>query len=962
MKQIVYILICFSFLLVAEEVQIIQDEATLPILNPSLQDQKVRKIRLSNQLEAILVSDPHVQQSSVALTVMAGSWSDPDEHLGLAHFLEHMLFLGTKEFPVESDFTRFLASQGGDRNAFTHGDFTSYMFSTNTAGLAEGLKRFSSFFKDPLLSPSGVNRELNAINQEFAQGFNVESTREYFLIKALANPEHPFHRFQTGNSQTLANASTDILRQWYLDHYSANLMRLYVLSSVTLDDLQKMVVEDFSSIPNREIQPYRSSDPLLKDVQGQMIYMDAEKNTYTLSTFWEIPTEIATSIETRPDDLICYILGHEGKESLVGDLKKEGLAFGLCCGSINMSSRNNLLVVQVLLTAKGMENPDMVVERIFQTIARIKEKPFPEEIFNEYALFLKQRYQYQQREEPFAWATKQGEMMAFEPIASFPEKKNTLKYLDQEAITSTLNLLTPERVVVVLSAPAAKQQVNLKEKEKWMQISYAVEPIQKELINKWAHVSVNPNIQFPPPNPYLAQSLPNVKPAFKRSQYPNIGKPDRLINEKGIDFYYAPDPFYAIPRSFMRFQIQSPEIKEGSPQAIVLTDLYVKGLEHFFRDLNYEAQTADLDVTFERTIGGVQVTLEGFSESIEKFLPDFIARLDQYTLSNEDFEVVRESVQREYENFSKDRPAKQTFDFFKGALLDRYVTNPQKRNAIKKITYPLFQDFEDRLLKSTFVKGIVTGTITKEAALSLVKTLDKTLHPTDASRGFPYLPGVRSLSKEGPYVINQSTDAQGAAALLVLEVDGFSPQLRNKQMILTSTIGEAFFDTLRTKQQTGYIVVGNELEFHHHLFNYFLVQSTTHNPQELLWRYEQFIEQFLHNLKTHEISKERFVVLKETSEVLLREPPPTLKLFGELLFKLAFEIQDFDWIKKRLAVLPDLTYEEFTDFCKEYLGRQNKSRLAVLLTGSELLSETLEYTPYKKGVSRYKEAKRLSLN
>jgi insulysin len=166
----------------------IKDLATLPLLNPSYHDQKTEKIELANGLQAVLVSDPHVKQSAVTMTVMAGSWQEPDEFPGLAHFLEHMLFMGTSEYPDESSFTRFLTEHGGQTNAFTHGDYTSYMFALNTDGFPEALKRFSSFFKTPLFNPAGVTRELNAIDQEFAQGFNSEDTRQYFVLKHIASP------------------------------------------------------------------------------------------------------------------------------------------------------------------------------------------------------------------------------------------------------------------------------------------------------------------------------------------------------------------------------------------------------------------------------------------------------------------------------------------------------------------------------------------------------------------------------------------------------------------------------------------------------------------------------------------------------------------------------------------------------------------------------------------------------
>ena len=59
-------------------------------------------------LEAYLISDPGVHESAAALAVEAGSWQDPKEYPGMAHFLEHMLFMGTTAYPNESEYMHYI--------------------------------------------------------------------------------------------------------------------------------------------------------------------------------------------------------------------------------------------------------------------------------------------------------------------------------------------------------------------------------------------------------------------------------------------------------------------------------------------------------------------------------------------------------------------------------------------------------------------------------------------------------------------------------------------------------------------------------------------------------------------------------------------------------------------------------------------------------------------------------------
>lgn len=226
----------------------IENKAQVPLLTPSLKERQVLKIRLDNQLEAILVSDPQIDKSAAALSVKSGSWLDPKEHPGMAHFLEHMLFLGTKKYPEESSYQHFIAKHGGLTNAFTTNDFTSYMFSVNTDAFEEAIDRFAEFFKEPSFNPSGVARELQAIDQEYAKNVENDDFRLLYVTKAFAPTEHPNHDFGMGNSSTLSEVTRAELIDWYNKHYSANLMKLIVYSPLPLDQLKEIVIKNFTDI------------------------------------------------------------------------------------------------------------------------------------------------------------------------------------------------------------------------------------------------------------------------------------------------------------------------------------------------------------------------------------------------------------------------------------------------------------------------------------------------------------------------------------------------------------------------------------------------------------------------------------------------------------------------------------------------------------------------------------------
>lgn len=113
-------------------------------IEKSASDQRAyRWLRLSNTMQVMLVSDPSCDYAAAAMDVGIGSASDPEDLPGLAHFLEHMLFLGTEKYPAEHEYTAYLEEHGGESNAFTAHEDTHYYFDVQPAYLQGALDRFA---------------------------------------------------------------------------------------------------------------------------------------------------------------------------------------------------------------------------------------------------------------------------------------------------------------------------------------------------------------------------------------------------------------------------------------------------------------------------------------------------------------------------------------------------------------------------------------------------------------------------------------------------------------------------------------------------------------------------------------------------------------------------------------------------------------------------------------------------
>ena len=147
----------------------------------------------------LLLSYRIVEKSSACVDVMIGSLCDPKEAQGLAHFLEHMLFMGTTKYPVENEYSSYLSSHGGYSNAYTSQENTVYYFDVQPDHLEGALDRFAAFFTCPLLSDSSTYREVNAVDSENTKNLQVDSWRKFQLLKSMARDDHPLSSFSTGD-------------------------------------------------------------------------------------------------------------------------------------------------------------------------------------------------------------------------------------------------------------------------------------------------------------------------------------------------------------------------------------------------------------------------------------------------------------------------------------------------------------------------------------------------------------------------------------------------------------------------------------------------------------------------------------------------------------------------------------------------------------------------------------------
>jgi insulysin len=804
------------------------------------------------------------------------------------------------------------------------------MFSINNDAFTSALDRFAHFFIDPLFNSSSIGRELHAVDQEHAKNIENDGWRQYMIFKETGNPLHPNAKFSTGNAQTLGGIPNSAMIAWHEKNYSSDKMHLVVLSALPLDELIKIVATTFSEAPNREITRAEIPALMTSSIQrGHFTYIKPIKDLKILSLIWEVPHDFAKDQERKVADLMDYVLSNGSEKSLEEELKKEHLAESVHVSSDRFGKEQLLFSIDINLTESGLSQMDAVIKRVFQSIARVKKTGIPNYIFQDVKKIGELGYQYQARQDAFEFVQMHAHQMVDEDLSTYPQKTLVPTYYDAKFIAAFVDCLTPQSCLYVVQADPDKLALQMDRKEKWMGAEYTIKSISDEKLTAWENSKVNANIDLPPQNPFIPNNLTLLN---------NVASQDKVVplcisNDDSSKVYFASDSKYLVPKIVTISTIRSP-LLDGSAKSIAFTDLYLKALKEQLSPITSFAESASLQSNLLQKNMGVIVSCYGYSDKASLLTKEIFQTLRKVKPSKEQFENYKQSLEAAYKNGSKEMPFQQGAELMSSILFNVSPTNQEKLCALRGIDYEQFLEFSAAVFKKAYVESLFYGNLTQGDAEELWTSLKTTLkaapYPVteQKKRNILILP-----ERHGPYMVVAPTTMLGNAVILLLEEGGFTFENRAAQQILSKGLKESFFDTLRTKQQTGYIARAWESEEERQLLQFFAVQSSTHCSNELLARFELFIEEYVKNFSTL-ISKERFENLRKAHIATLQMPPENLTSMALRLNNLAFEYQgNFNWIEKCIESAKTLSYEQFSNLAKQFLSRKNTKRLAVLVEG-----------------------------
>jgi insulysin len=342
-------------------------------------------VRLNNGLNVIFIENKESSKSSAYLTVNVGTNDNYENYLGIAHFLEHMLFLGSEKYPSQDAYFKFIHDNGGGSNAYTANTHTCYHFDINNEFFKEAIDIFSGFFICPLIDPKHIQSEVHAVNAEHHKNIYNQNWRNFHLQKKTLNPDHPCSKFGTGTLETLLKSGnpsekdihklTNAVRKFFNEKYSSDIMNLYIYHNCVDDNFCDFIKEIFSQITKKNVTSKIKEIPIILHKNNHLKILEIEPylKVNQISLTWIIKkNNNRKGKNISKKDISCEILSdilsHQGVNTLYNFFYEKGLV-----EEINMEENiltRELFMYQMTLslTEVGINHINNIILSVFNFI------------------------------------------------------------------------------------------------------------------------------------------------------------------------------------------------------------------------------------------------------------------------------------------------------------------------------------------------------------------------------------------------------------------------------------------------------------------------------------------------------------------------------------------------------------------------------------------------------------------
>lgn len=862
-------------------------------------------IRLDNGMTVLLVSDPQAVKSLSALVVPVGSLEDPDAHLGLAHFLEHMTLMGSKKYPDPDSLSEFLKKHGGSHNASTATYRTAFYLEVENDALNGAVDRLADAIAEPNLAAQYAERERNAVNAELTMARARDGMRMAQVSAETINPAHPGSRFSGGNLETLRDKPgsklLDSLVAFRNKYYSANLMKAVIYSNKPLPELAKIAAETYGRVPNKNIEKPVIDVPVVTDAQkGIFIHYVPAMPRKVVRVEFRIDNN-SDKFRSKTDELIGYLIGNRSHDTLSDWLQKQGLAESVRADSDPMVTGNSgVFAISVSLTDKGLANRDQVVAAIFSYLNQMRTQGVDKRYFDELAHVLDLDFRYPSITRDMDYIEWLADTMLRVPVSHTLDASNIADQYDPEAIKARLDMMTPQNARIWYISPQEPHNKTAY----FVDAPYEVDKIPQETFTDWQQKAGAIKLALPQLNPYIPDDFTLYKPEKEYSH------PELLVHEPDLRVMYMPSRYFGNePKADVTLVLRNPQVMNSAKnQVLFAINDYLAGIA--LDELSNQASVGGIGFSSNAN-SGLMINANGYTQRLPQLFEALLKGYFSYTPTQEQLDQAKSWYAQMMDSAEKGKAFEQAISPVQMVSQVPYFERSTRRALLPDLSLKDVLDYREQLKTNARPEFMVIGNMSPEQAKALAENVKTQL----GTKGNEWCRNDDVLvDKQNLAMFEKAGSSTDSALAAVYVPKGYDEATSTAYgSMLGQIIQPWFYNQLRTQEQLGYAVFAFPMSIGRQWGVGFLLQSSDKQPAYLYERFKAFYPTIEKKLRG--MSAEEFAQIQQGMIAQMQQAPQTLAEEASQLSKdfdrrnIAFDSRD-----KVVAEIKKLTPQKLADF------------------------------------------------
>mmetsp|Transcript_23328 Transcript_23328/g.66415 ORF Transcript_23328/g.66415 Transcript_23328/m.66415 type:complete len:1027 (-) Transcript_23328:134-3214(-) len=806
----------------ADEARVTDRELTTrrPIRKPVTDKREYLYTTFDSGLRVLAVQDPEAEKSSFAVAVEAGSLEDPPDFQGLAHFCEHMVFLGSQKYPDKDAFSAQLALHGGTHNAYTADEETVYFGEIGAEGLDKALDIFAQFFIAPSFKKEMVDKEIHAVDSEHKKNQPDTQRRLWHLLHSKANPSNPTHLFKTGDLETLKEkpesqnkSLVEALQAFHRRNYCPGRLHLVLVANSSTEELLALGHRHFDALP-RAAEGACAPRPVYYAEPAYSLQLGNLGRRFTVGThgapqLWlMLPTlPLQPHYKELAETYLWHALGHYGPGSLKALLLREDLSQSYSFYAEN-SVAGSMILVSFALTEKGAKHTDTILEYFFAYIKAVKDAGVDERLLSNMRQLRQVEFDYQEKHpSEFDFVSSLGGSLpkyASEDVLTggiLIDKPNV------ELIKQVLASLAPGNMNVILVDPSFNESA-ASHHEQYYDFGYEEVAIEMPLLARLGKASGH-GLVPPPDLQYVPRKLQLIS-----EPSPGEEGPRRLLERGRVELWWLGLGEVRLPKAVVSVKLGFPPSAMSGVRERVLASLHARLVQLVLEEPSDALQTCGLTYSVSAASDGMGISFMGFDEHFLDLVQMVMPRLRSPGSSEADFEKARRQLLLDLADVTRLQPYQHAMEAFEVvSMKDRFsrsemIEAAQDATMVNSVAHRKFlaAAFAEAQLSILFAGNIGSErasemTVAMEQALGITRDLPEVVHESHE----------QVIDPQGEVELRVANPIAGDPNSATLVAYQFGvPEIADRVHLamLGEVMDRPVFEALRTERQLGYVVFG----------------------------------------------------------------------------------------------------------------------------------------------------------